>query len=77
MQIKIMSTKTPDKPVTMRNHWFDHVRKTRKKLSKGLPELISHRDAMTKASESWQEMKVKVKRKLDRDKRRAEKAAKS
>ena len=68
--------KTPDKPVTMRNYWFDHVRKTRKKLSKGLPELVSHRVAMKEASESWQEMKIKVKRKLDRDKKRAEKAVK-
>ena len=76
MQIKIMNTKTPDKPVTMRNHWFDHVRKTRKKLSKGLPDLVSHRDAMKKASESWPELKVKIKRKIIRDIKRAEKVAK-
>ena len=76
MQIKIMNTTTPDKPVTMRNHWFDHVRKTRKKLSKGQSDLVCHRDAMKKASESWPEQKAKIKRKIIRDIKRAEKAAK-
>ena len=48
------------KKKSMRNHWFDHVRKTRKKLSKGLPELVSHREAMKKASISWGELKIKI-----------------
>ena len=33
---QIMNTKTtPDKPVTMRNHWFDHVKKNAEKIVKG------------------------------------------
>jgi hypothetical protein len=64
------------KKKSMRNHWFDHVRKTRKKLSKGLPELVSHREAMKKASISWGELKIKISRKIAREEKRAEKLRK-
>jgi hypothetical protein len=61
------------KPKTMRNHWFEHVRKIRKKMSKGQPQLSSHRDAMKKASETWPDLKVKLKKKLAREKKRVDK----
>ena len=35
----------------MRKAWFDYVRKTRAKLSRGKKEKCSHRDAMKAASE--------------------------
>ena len=43
----------------MRSEWFEHVRKTRAKLStKKNP--CAHRDAMRKASETWQKAKSKI-----------------
>ena len=48
------------KKVTMRNRWFDHVKKTRKKMSKGLEKPVAHREAMRKASESWPTQKAKL-----------------
>ena len=67
----------PAKKKSMRNYWFDHVRKTRKKLSKGLPTPVSHREAMKKASATWPELKGKLTKKIARDEKRAEKAKKS
>ena len=61
------------KPVTMRNHWFAHVAKVRKKLSKERKIKVSHREAMREASVSWGVEKEKCKRKLAR---RAKKDAK-
>ena len=47
---------------SMRKEWFEHVRKTRSKLStKKNP--CSHRDAMRKASDSWSKVKTKILRK--------------
>ena len=47
----------------MRSLWFEHVAKTRKKLStKKNP--CSHRDAMKKASETWEKVKKKHTRAL-------------
>ena len=65
-----------EKPKTMRNHWFEHVRKTRKKLSKGKPEPISHKEAMTLASATWPEARIKCKQKILREKKKLEKASK-
>ena len=43
----------------MRQEWFEHVRKTRKKMStKKNP--CTHRDAMRKASETWSKVKSKL-----------------
>ena len=56
----------------MRNSWFEHVSKTRKKLSRG-KEKISHREAMRKASETWGEVKAKLVKKQAREKRKKEK----
>ena len=58
--------KTPEKKVTMRNHWFEHVAKTRKRLSRARKEPVSHRDAMREASVTWTNLKAKVRRKMDR-----------
>ena len=63
--------KKPPKVNTMRNHWFAHVAKTRKRLQKASKGSISHRDAMREASTSWVTEKEKVRKKIAR----AEKAA--
>ena len=49
---------------SMRVHWFDHVAKTRKKMSRGKKENVSHRDAMREASQTWPTVKKKITRKL-------------
>ena len=50
----------------MRSEWFEHVRKTRSKMStKKNP--CSHRDAMRKASETWQKTKSKILRRRARE----------
>ena len=46
--------------VTMRHQWFNHVKKTRKKMSKGQEKQVPHREAMRKASESWPIQKAKL-----------------
>ena len=51
---------------TMRNHWFEHVAKTRKKLSRGKKETITHRVAMTEASQTWPSVKKKILNKIKR-----------
>ena len=55
-----MNTDEPKK--TMRHEWFEHVRKTRKKMSKG-------KDKQGEASQSWPKQKEKILKK----KRRLEK----
>ena len=61
----------------MRVNWFEHVRKTRKKLSKGLKQgkLVPHRDAMKAASQNWPVIKEKLKKKIARQKKKQIKAA--
>ena len=49
-----------EKPITMRNHWFSHVAKTRKKLTRERKEPVSHREAMRMASTSWAPVKEKT-----------------
>ena len=61
-----MDSKTPHKPITMRNHWFAHVAKTRKKLTKARKEAVSHREAMREASLTWAPVKDKIVRKNTR-----------
>ena len=51
----------------MRKHWFDHVRKTRKKMARGKKEPVSHRDAMKEASQSWGTEKAKLVKRLARE----------
>lgn len=55
-----------EKPRTMRQHWFDHVRRTRVKLTKKTKENVSHREAMKVASDSWQAEKQKIQRSIKR-----------
>lgn len=55
----------------MRAAWQDHIRKTRKKMiSQAKKEKkdtnISHRQAMTKASESWGDLKKKLEKRMER-----------
>ena len=61
----------------MRSAWFEHVRKTRRKLSKGKKEQVSHRVAMQHASSTWPKEKEKVQRAQKRAQRKKEKEAKS
>ena len=49
-----------EKPKTMRQEWFEHVKKTRAKISKKNKENVSHREAMKIASVSWAAEKVKI-----------------
>ena len=64
-----MDTQTPK---TMRSHWFAHVAKTRKKLSKGQKKLVSHRESMRVASTTWPDMKIKGQKKLKRAEKKAQ-----
>ena len=61
----------------MRVNWFEHVRKTRKKLSKGLKQgkLVPHREAMKAASQTWPTIKVKLTKKIARQKKKLIKKA--
>ena len=53
-----------EKKLTMRNHWFEHVAKTRKKLARARKQPVSHRDAMREASATWGSIKDRVKKKM-------------
>lgn len=56
----------------MRSAWFEHVRKTREKESRGKKNKMSHRDAMKSASVTWAAVKAKLERSAVRAKRKAE-----
>ena len=58
-----------EKKVTMRNHWFEHVAKTRKKLSRAQKKPVSHRDAMREASATWGSIKDRVRKKMLRSRK--------
>ena len=54
---------------SLRKQWFEHVKKTREKLSrKNAP--CSHVDAMKKASETWPTVKLKILRKRKREEKK-------
>ena len=54
---------------SLRKQWFEHVKKTRKKMSrKNAP--CSHVDAMKKASETWPAVKQKILRKRKREEKK-------
>ena len=61
---------------SMRKEWFDHVRKTRVKMSRG-KEQVTHRLAMQEASKTWADTKSKIERRHQREDRKAAKARKS
>ena len=58
---------------SMRKEWFEHVRKTRVKMSKGKKDKVTHRDAMQAASVTWSAVKEKVERRIKREARKAAK----
>ena len=62
--------------VNMRKKWFEHVEKTRKKLRR-TDKNTTHRQAMTAASQTWPTEKVKLLNRIRRDKRKAEKVART
>ena len=66
-----------EKPKSMRQHWFEHVRKTRVKMTKKKKENVSHREAMKIASDSWAAEKVKIERSIKRAAKKKSKANKS
>ena len=50
-----------EKKVTMRNHWFEHVAKTRRKLTRVRKVPVTHREAMREAS-TWSSIKDRVRK---------------
>ena len=72
----LSQTKNKVKKPTMRNHWFQFVAKTRKRLQRGKKEKVTHREAMRQASLAWVTEKEKVKRRLARAARKAAKQKK-
>ena len=60
--------------VSMRVHWFEHVRKTRKQLTISRKQQVSHQEAMREASTSWPTKKAKLEKKIKRQKKKIEKA---
>lgn len=61
----------------MRTAWFEHVRKTRKRLSKGKKDQVSHRVAMQHASSTWPKEKEKALRAQKRASKKLEKVKKT
>ena len=61
------SSKVPSK---MRKAWFEYVRKTRVKMSRGQKVKATHREAMKAASVSWATEKAKLVRKHAREAKR-------
>ncbi len=55
---------------SLRKDWFDHVKKTRKKMSKGQKVLVEHREAMKNASVSWPKEKERILKKRKREEKR-------
>ena len=51
----------------MRKDWFEHVQKTRKKLSRGKKQPITHVAAMKEASVTWPTVKAKLIKKRERE----------
>jgi len=65
-----------DPATSMRTHWFEHVRKTRKALIASRKTAVTHQEAMREASTTWATKKVKVQKKLQRLKKKFEKSKK-
>jgi len=69
-----MATQDPTVKRTMRKEWFEHVRKTRIKMSRGQKTQVSHRNAMQEASKTWADTKAKIERRNKREERKTSKA---
>ena len=52
----------------MRSQWFEHVARTRKKMSKKGAK-TTHQDAMKAASGTWAKEKIKIEKRLKREER--------
>ena len=61
---------------SMRIHWFEHVRKIRKKLTTARKQPVSHQDAMREASTTWPEKKLKIQKKQRREEKKLAKSKK-
>lgn len=59
---------------SMRKNWFEHVRKTRRKLQRTSDPKATHRAAMKVASTTWPKEKVKIQNKIKREQRKLAKA---
>ena len=58
----------------MRSAWFEYVAKVRKKLQRNnKKKTVSHKEAMKVASVNWPKEKVKLQRKIAREKKKQEK----
>ena len=71
-----MNAKTANSSTSMRVHWFEHVRKTRLKMTRKKKEPVSHREAMKSASETWGDVKQKIVRANVRAERKKAKESK-
>ena len=58
----------------MRKAWFEHVRKTRVKMSRGQKTKATHREAMKSASVGWAAEKAKLLRKIAREEKKKSKS---
>ena len=68
-----MNDKTANSSTSMRVHWFEHVRKTRKRMTREQKKPVTHQDAMRQASTTWATKKVRVQKRLEREKKKLEK----
>ena len=71
-----MDAKTANSSTSMRVQWFEHVRKTRKQLVRDRKEPVTHQEAMRQASTTWGSKKLKIEKRQQREKKKAEKAKK-
>ena len=60
----------------MRSAWFEHVAKTRKKLTRVRKVSVSHREAMAVASTTWEVEKKKILRRQAREEKKQKRAKK-
>ena len=72
--IKSMEEAKAPQVSVMRKAWFEYVRKTRVKLSKGQKVKATHREAMQHASTGWPVEKAKLARKLAREEKKRKKS---
>ena len=62
----------------MRSQWFQYVAKVRKKLQRkaGKKTTVTHKMAMSEASKTWGKEKLKIERRILREKKKIEKEVK-
>ena len=68
-----MDAKTANSSTSMRVQWFEHVRKTRRQLVRDRKEPVTHQEAMRHASTTWATKKLKIQKRLSRQKKKLEK----